>query len=107
MTGTRSREYTLNRNWLKEKTRREEGTCRTCHRPFLWDVRFYHPLAFTAGHIIPIAEGGTDDRENLEPQHWGCNTSAGGILGNQRKRPVDQPAPIIANIGDPHSQQWP
>lgn len=105
----RSRLYVVNRNFLRDETKKAEGVCAKCRRPFLWDVVFHHPLAFTAGHIIDAAEGGSDEIDNLEPQHWSCNTSAGGRLGNERKRRDRQPQTVTAQPTgtDPHSQQWP
>jgi len=36
-----------------------------------------HPLAGTADHVVPLAEGGTDTDENLRAAHWTCNTRRG------------------------------
>ena len=39
-----------------------------------------------AGHIIPRAEGGTNTPGNYRPECRRCNRSAGGRLGQQRRR---------------------
>jgi 5-methylcytosine-specific restriction endonuclease McrA len=31
----------------------------------------------TLGHIVPVAEGGTDDLDNLQLEHRKCNLAAG------------------------------
>lgn len=110
----RSYAYTKARNLLRDRTRQTNDTCRRCGGEFRWDVIWYHPRAFTAGHIIDKAEGGSDDIENLQPEHHSCNTSAGARLGlaiaartgrpsNVGKRRDEQPTAVT----DPKSQEWP
>jgi hypothetical protein len=35
------------------------------------------PMGPTLGHIVPMAEGGTDDLDNLRLEHRKCNLAAG------------------------------
>ena len=36
-----------------------------------------HPRGPSVDHIVPRAQGGTDDRSNLQPAHRRCNTQRG------------------------------
>lgn len=38
-------------------------------------IRLPKRLTATVDHIIPRALGGSDDRENLQLAHFGCNAS--------------------------------
>lgn len=51
--------------------------CATCGREL-------RPAEIDVGHITPRIEGGSDDQ--LQIQCHACNRSAGGKLGNRRKR---------------------
>lgn len=104
--------YKKNRAILKARTQQIGAPCSVCGKAFRWDVIWYHPLAFTSGHILAVVDGGTDEMENLRPEHHACNVSAGGRLGASRssasipgtpsnRRPVPTPLP------DPKSQEWP
>lgn len=107
----RSYQYRTNRQHLKDRTQQIGAPCAVCGGPFRWDVIWYHSKAFTAGHIIPIVEGGTDELENLRPEHHACNTSAGGRLGASRSTASIPGRPsnvALANPDlDPKSQEWP
>ncbi len=110
----RSYAYKTNRALLKTRTRQTETPCAICGLPFRWDVHWYHPMAFTSGHIIAIINGGTDDIDNLRPEHHSCNTSAGGRLGAARSTASIPGRPsnaALANtpppLPDPKSQDWP
>lgn len=110
----RSYTYRVNREALKNRTQQTGSPCAVCGGAFLWDVIWYHSKAFTAGHIIPVAEGGSDDIENLRPEHHGCNTSAGARLGLAIAARTGRPsnvgirrADLPTAVTDPKSQEWP
>lgn len=119
MTGTRSYTYKKNRAILKARTQQIDAPCAVCGKAFRWDVDWWHPLAYSTGHIIAIDDGGTDEMENLRPEHHSCNSSAGARLllakqqrlglpsnvGRPRTTPV-QPT-VQEPIPDPKSQDWP
>lgn len=55
--------------WRKRFASQLDGTCHICK---------FHAISafnFHCGHIISVAEGGTDDLSNLEPICAGCNLS--------------------------------
>lgn len=108
----RSYTYQKNRRLLRDRTQQTGDTCATCGGEFRWDVIWHHPKAFTAGHIIDVARGGTDELDNLRPQHWSCNASAGAYLGlaiaAERGRPSNVGRPTTDTpTTDPKSQEWP
>ena len=43
--------------------------------------------ATTVDHIRPVADGGSDDLENLRAACVACNSAAGAALVNGRRRP--------------------
>lgn len=108
----RSYTYRVNREALKNRTRQTEAPCSVCGGAFRWDVIWHHSLAFTAGHIVAVIDGGTDEIDNLRPEHHGCNTSAGGRLGASRSsasipgRPSNRSL-VPTALPDPKSQEWP
>lgn len=108
----RSYTYKLNRKALRDRTQQTGAPCAVCGGEFRWDVIWYHSRAFTAGHIIPLIEGGSDDIENLRPEHHACNTSAGGRLGASRSSASIPGTPsnrrlVPTPLPDPKSQEWP
>lgn len=114
MSGTRSYLYKKNRALLKARTEQTQTPCAVCGKHFRWDVIWYHPQAFTVGHIIALAEGGTDEIENLRPEHHSCNTSAGARLGLQLAAQRGLPSNVgkrreelSTPVTDPKSQEWP
>lgn len=52
---------------------RDGYTCGICKLSIRRDVDVLHPLALTLDHIIPIAAGGSDRLDNLQPAHRQCN----------------------------------
>jgi 5-methylcytosine-specific restriction endonuclease McrA len=55
--------------------RRDHGVCWRCglyiHLTYPWTSRY----ALTIGHRIPLAQGGSNEPDNLAPEHRGCNLS--------------------------------
>lgn len=48
--------------------------CAACGRPIDTGITDQYDPAFgTADHKTPVAHGGTDDLDNLQPMHRGCN----------------------------------
>lgn len=62
-------------------------SCWRCGGPFTVE----DPV--TAGHVIPLAEGGTDDLANLRAEHESCNKRAGRLQQEMAPawRPYDAP----------------
>lgn len=59
---TTDRGYGWKHQQMRERVLREEPLCRSC---LAMDPPRYTP-SYYADHIIPVAEGGTDDRENYQ-----------------------------------------
>lgn len=64
-------------------------SCWRCGKPFTAE----DPC--TAGHVVPLAEGGTDELVNLRPEHESCNKRAGRAQQEAAPawRPFDVPEP--------------
>lgn len=64
---------------------RKEGVanhipCHYCGLPIDYYAPASSPLAFTADHVIPVAAGGSDRRENLVHAHNKCNRAKSDSL---------------------------
>lgn len=55
-----------------------------CNRPT--KTPRHHPLDFTLDHIIPVSEGGTDDRSNFVGACKRCNRERGSTPWHQVRR---------------------
>ena len=63
------------------------GLCGICGEPI--DVNQGGPMRLTIDHIRPIARGGTNRYDNLQPAHYICNNEKGHgeqLEGERRKR---------------------
>jgi hypothetical protein len=67
---------------LLELAVREGWRCHLCRRPVLARLVWPHPGCATRDHLIPLADGGTDDPANLGLAHHRCNMArgAGGVV---------------------------
>lgn len=50
--------YLLKRKQLKHRTMKSGAPCSWCGQPFDWTLPPQHPMAFTADHVIALANGG-------------------------------------------------
>jgi hypothetical protein len=64
--------------------RRDGWICQICRRRVDEAIRFPHPMAPTADHIIPRSQGGHDLRVNVRLAHFGCNSSRSNRGGNEQ-----------------------
>jgi 5-methylcytosine-specific restriction endonuclease McrA len=55
----------------------EGSTCHLCGAPIEYDRPRFHPRGPSMDHVIPRSKGGTWERANLRPAHYGCNSSRG------------------------------
>lgn len=89
--------YLRNRARLKRRASLTGEPCWRCGLPIDYTAQRGDPRAFTAGHVLAVADGGSHDLTNLEPEHARCNASTGGQLGNARRwqntRPVEVRVP--------------
>lgn len=63
--------------------------CAICGRPIDYTLPGLDPMSFHADHKIPLARGGADTFDNLQPTHRLCNARKG----------TRQYAPIIRRSG--------
>lgn len=66
------------KRWLPRKVRaavlkRDGWVCQLCSKPITEDGRIRGPGSPSIDHILPRALGGSDDVENLQAAHLGCN----------------------------------
>ncbi|MFZ0324738.1 MAG: HNH endonuclease [Actinomycetes bacterium] len=59
---------------------RDGYICGICTLEIRQDVDVLHPLALTIDHIMPLAAGGADSVDNLQPAHRLCNVEKGDDL---------------------------
>lgn len=71
--------------------------CALCHQPIDYTLgmvvdpitgkRKPHPLSFVMDHKDPLAQGGANEWDNLQPAHWICNARKGdGTRPKQQAR---------------------
>lgn len=54
---------------------RDGWRCGICQQPVGRSYRYPHPRSASLDHIIPLADGGTHTRENVQCSHLRCNLS--------------------------------
>ena len=99
MAGSRtSTEYRRNRATLLRIAREQYGThapCALCGSLVDLTATGRHPAAPSADHMIPLADGGTDDLSNLALVHYGCNARRGALHTNAKRKPSRPRRPSI------------
>jgi 5-methylcytosine-specific restriction endonuclease McrA len=80
------------RRWRNEVLKDPVPYCARCGRPIDKALHWKHPMAATAGHIVPLSRGGPPlDPANGQPEHRRCNLSA------QASMPGHTPTPTTAD----------
>lgn len=74
------------RKW-RDRMRAFGAPCAICHQPIDYSLGMYvdpitgkrkpHPRSFVLDHITPLAQGGANEWDNLQPAHWICNARKG------------------------------
>lgn len=105
--------YTRNAAALRDEAREKNLHCVPCGLEFDWDAPSRSRWAFSADHIIPKSLGGSDERSNLRPAHYGCNSARGngktrglGSGNGVRQGSTNRQTPITPSAS-PHSERWP
>jgi len=52
----------------------EDFVCQFCFEPCDPALRGRHPRMASIDHFIPVSQGGSHTRENVQLAHFGCNT---------------------------------
>ncbi|APD18256.1 HNH endonuclease [Mycobacterium phage Hammy] len=64
---------TARRERFRRIVRRGRPDCAVCGEPIDYEADHKHPLSFQIDHITPLAKGGTDTLDNIQPTHRQCN----------------------------------
>lgn len=62
---------------VAELGERDRWRCHLCRRAVNQDLRHPHRMSASRDHLIPVADGGTNDPANLALAHWICNVRRG------------------------------
>jgi 5-methylcytosine-specific restriction endonuclease McrA len=54
--------------------RRIRAACGICGQPIDYNLPHTDPMSFARDHIVPLARGGTDTRDNTQASHRDCNS---------------------------------
>lgn len=63
---------------------RDGAICRRCGKPIDLTLSGRHPMGLTLGHIVAVADGGSDRDDNLAPEHHTCNLGSGDAAPRAR-----------------------
>lgn len=71
------RRSTTRRDRHRRHAARGHPPCAICNQPIDYDAHHLDPMSFTVDHIVPLAAGGTDTIDNIQPAHRKCNRDKG------------------------------
>jgi 5-methylcytosine-specific restriction endonuclease McrA len=72
-TNRRPRRNTTRRDRYRRQLAIGNPPCALCGNQINYDANHLDPMSFTIDHIQPIAAGGRDVLDNLQPTHRSCN----------------------------------
>lgn len=58
---------------IRELAERDRWRCHLCRRRVSRTLRYPHPRSASRDHLVPVADGGTNEPTNLALAHWDCN----------------------------------
>lgn len=73
MPGNPALRNTTTRDRHRAVIRRGNPPCGICHADIDYRAPHLDPGEFVIDHIVPLARGGLDELENLQPAHRECN----------------------------------
>lgn len=73
MSGDGTKRSTTKRNRHRAYLRRGKPPCALCGQDIDYTLPHLDPGEFVVDHIIPVARGGADDLDNIQPAHRLCN----------------------------------
>lgn len=62
---------------IREVAERDQWRCHLCRRRVSRRLRWPHPRSASRDHLVPVADGGTNDPANLALAHLSCNVRRG------------------------------
>lgn len=91
----------MSRPWISEQTQatvrqRAKGLCEYCHASEQWQY-----VQFTIDHIVPLAEGGSSDLNNLALACFHCNRRKG-----RAQDAIDPQSEQKVNLFHPRQDRW-
>jgi hypothetical protein len=66
-----------NRRWVEKLGDADGWTCQICRGAIDPELYWPHRWAGSVDHIVPVSDGGTDERSNLRLTHLTCNVARG------------------------------
>lgn len=75
---------------------RADGLCEYCHTAEKWQY-----VSFTIDHVIPLANGGTNDIENLALACFHCNRNKSSL-----SQATDPNSNALSDIYNPRQSSW-
>jgi 5-methylcytosine-specific restriction endonuclease McrA len=73
----------------RRRMARGRPDCALCGEPINYQAHYLDPKSFTIDHIVPLARGGQDVFENIQPSCRACNLAkADGPKEQKLKRAV-------------------
>jgi 5-methylcytosine-specific restriction endonuclease McrA len=80
---------TARRDKHRRRVAQGRPDCALCGELIDYSLRHPDPGCFTIDHIVPIARGGEDVYENVQPSHFRCNRAkSDGPVERKLKRAV-------------------
>lgn len=83
------RRNTAQRDRDRDAIRRTGAACHICGEPIDYSLDWSQPQSFVVDHVVPLAKGGSDTRDNKKAAHRSCNST-------KRARLI---APIVRRSG--------
>lgn len=56
---------------------RDGDRCHLCHKPIDLELAYPHSRSASIDHLVPVADGGSNDATNLALAHLACNIRRG------------------------------
>lgn len=64
---------------------RDRWRCGLCHKKVDRKLAYPDPMSASLDHIVPLAEGGSHTRQNVQCAHWICNSRKRDGAGGQMR----------------------
>lgn len=95
MPGSTTRRNTTTRDRHRAVLRRGHPPCALCHEEIDYTLRSPDPMSFVIDHKVPLARGGADDLDNLQPAHRTCNQAKAAKTAEELAQAAAQAGPRV------------